>query len=358
MCLQAAVTFLTIFVQSFSIIRHAFYETFKVLHVLLSVFAIVAVFYHVRLQKYWQTDFLYPAIALWALDHAGRVARLVYGNIGAGGTKMLVEALQGSCCRVTVTMARPWAFKPGQHAYLYMPFLSYWQSHPFTVAWCEEVQQSESEKFQNICHAEYVGGRKTSMSFLVRGREGFSGKLCAKVAASKDGRMTAWGLLEGPYGGLHSMRSYGTMMFFAGGVGITDPLPNVRELVERYSQGTTATRRVVLIWVTQALDHVEWIRPWLTQIQAMERSKEVLHIMLFVSQAQSIQDTGAPSTLVQMSIGRPDIAALIGREMENQVGALGVAVCGPGALSDDVRRAVRDHQYKGAVDFMEESFSW
>jgi hypothetical protein len=73
---------------------------------------------------------------------------------------------------------------------------------------------------------------------------------------------------------------------------------------------------------------------------------------------RSTKEIHSPSATVQMFPGRPNIDTLLGIEMENQVGTLGVSVCGPGALSDDVRSAVRNRQYQGAIDFVEESFSW
>jgi hypothetical protein len=56
--------------------------------------------------------------------------------------------------------------------------------------------------------------------------------------------------------------------------------------------------------------------------------------------------------------GRPNIDTLIGMEVENQVGAMGVLVCGNGSLSDDVRRVCRKRQDQTNVDFVEESFTW
>jgi len=47
--------------------------------------------------------------------------------------------------------------------------------------------------------------------------------------------------------------------------------------------------------------------------------------------------------------------------MQAQVGAMAVSVCGPGAMGDDVREAVRGMlQGEGAkrVDLFEEAFSW
>lgn len=44
--------------------------------------------------------------------------------------------------------------------------------------------------------------------------------------------------------------------------------------------------------------------------------------------------------------------------MEEQVGAMAVSVCGPGAMGDDVREAVRGVQERKTVDLFEETFSW
>jgi len=136
-------------------------------------------------------------------------------------------------------------------------------------------------------------------------------------------------------------------------------VPHVRDLVAAYGNGgVAATRRVVLVWTIQSPEHLEWIRPWMTEILAMERRREVLRIMLFVSRPRSTKEIHSPSATVQMFPGRPNVDTLLGIEMENQIGTLGVSVCGPGSLSDEVRRAVRNRQHMGSVDFVEEAFSW
>jgi hypothetical protein len=80
--------------------------------------------------------------------------------------------------------------------------------------------------------------------------------------------------------------------------------------------------------------------------------------MLFVSRPRSTKEIHSPSATVQMFPGRPNIETLMDIEMENQIGAMGVSVCGSGGLSDDVRRAVRVRQHAGNIDFVEEAFSW
>ncbi|KAM7222408.1 Ferric reductase like transmembrane component domain containing protein [Rhypophila decipiens] len=353
----ATCAFVAIGVQAASIFRHAFYEIFKLLHIALAIVSIVGLWYHLALKDLPQLKWLQIAVVGWAVERAIRIILVGYRNFGAGGTKTLVEALPGGSCRVTVTMARPWNFKPGQHAYLYFPFISYLQSHPFSVAWSDEGEHLDGEKLPMDRH-DVLTKQKTTVSFIIRGRTGFTGTLYNKAAACIDGRMVTRCLVEGPYGGLHNMHSYGTVMLFAGGVGITQAVPHVRDLVVAYSNGTAATRKVVLVWVIQSPEHLEWIRPWMTEILSMEKRREVLRIMLFVSRPRSTKEIHSPSATVQMFPGRPNVDTLLGMEMENQVGTLGVSVCGPGALSDEVRRAVRNRQYHGSIDFVEEAFTW
>ncbi|KAI1659671.1 ferric reductase NAD binding domain-containing protein [Daldinia decipiens] len=353
----ATIAFVVILFQASSIARHAYYESFKLLHIGLAALAVAGLWYHLDLKQVSAIKWLIPVIPLWAGDRLIRVMRIIYHNFGRGGTKTLIEALPGNAVRLTVTMARPWAFKPGQHAYLYMPTISFWQSHPFSLAWSEEAEELSSDKLA-MNRQDVLAMRKTTMSFIIRGRSGMTHNLYQRAAAQPDGRLMTTCLVEGPYGGEHLMHSYGTVMLFAGGVGITHAVPHVRDLVAGFANGTVATRKVVLVWIIQSPEHLEWIRPWMTEILAMDRRRDVLRIMLFVSRPRSTKEIHSPSSTVQMFPGRPNIETLIGMEAEQQVGTMGVTVCGPGALSDEVRLAIRRKQYNTSIDFIEEAFSW
>lgn len=361
--------------QAVSPVRHAHYELFKAIHLLLAVLAVVSIWRHLGLKSLPQLKYLVAAAAVWGLDHAARLLRLAYHNAGAGGTRALVEALPGKACRVTVTMARPWSFRPGQHAYLYFPTISYFQSHPFSAAWSDEaagagVGASGSGSSSSSGSSDdgklpmdrqdvlALSKTRTSTSFVIRARTGFTAALYRRAAACEDGRMVTRCLVEGPYGGHHQLGSYGTVVLFAGGMGITQQVPHVRDLVAGFAAGTAAVRRLALVWVIQTPEHLEWIRPWMTEVLALPRRREVLRVLLFVSRPRSTKEIHSPSSTVQMLPGRPNVDALLAAEMEGRVGALAVSVCGPGALSDDVRSAVCRRQYHGAVDFVEESFSW
>ena len=267
----------------------------------------MGVYYHLAAKNFAWIFFVNLAFALWATDRGLRLLRLLYRNISLRGmTTATCEALPGDAVRVTIQMARPWKFAPGQHLYLYMPRLALWTSHPFTVSWSEEEQyiKFDEEKLslhrQDIVHAT----GKAKMSLIIRRRTGFTDALYKKAYSSPDRTFTTRVLAEGPYGQVDSLGSYGSVVLIAGGIGITHPVGYVRELVNAYAQGTVATRRVTLVWVIQSPEHLEWIRPWMTEILAMEKRREVLKVLLFVTRPKSTKEIRSPSSTVQMFPGR------------------------------------------------------
>jgi hypothetical protein len=145
---------------------------------------------------------------------------------------------------------------------------------------------------------------------------------------------------------------------FAAGVGITHHISFLRHLVAGYSEGTVAARRITLVWIIQSPEHLEWVRPWMTSLLAMERRRDIFRAMLFVTRPRNTKEVRSPSATIQMFPGKPNIQTVIDGEAEKQIGAMGVMVCGTGSLSDDVRRVCRQRQARSNIDFIEENFSW
>lgn len=96
----------------------------------------------------------------------------------------------------------------------------------------------------------------------------------------------------------------------------------------------------------------------MTSILGMDRRRDILRISLFITRPRSTKEIKSPSETVRMFPGRPNIETVVGQEAEQAVGAMGVMVCGPGGLGDDVRGAVRRRQTDGSVDFIEAGFGW
>lgn len=354
--------------------RRAFYETFLHLHQALAVAFLAAVWLHT--EEYTKHhDILKAVVAIWVLERLIRLVRLVIHNFGHGGTRAEVSILPGDAVQIKMTLARPWSFAAGQHAYIYLPRIGWWTSHPFSVAWCDDDDDEHSsdgrsediEKETSLPTAtrqQSIHSQQRSWAtpqgniyFIVRRKRGFTEKLWRKAATSPNGVFTTRAFAEGPYNE-QKLHSYGTVLLFATGVGITHSVPHMKELVQGYGYGTVATRKVVLIWILQSPEHLEWIREWMTTILALPNRRDVLKILLYVSRPQDNREIYSPSSSVQVFPGKPNVQAVVDEEVSSAIGAIGVSCCGIGALADDVRAACRSWMGKVNIDFEEESFSW
>jgi Predicted ferric reductase len=137
----AAMVFLSL--HSPSPIRHAFYETFLHLHQLAAVLAFLGVYLHLQLDNLPQRSWAQTIACIWLGDRLARLFRLVHLNISTSGTtKMVVQALPGEACRVTFHLPKLVQIEPGCHVFAYIPSISWWMSHPFSIAWAEPSTSS------------------------------------------------------------------------------------------------------------------------------------------------------------------------------------------------------------------------
>ncbi|KAH7115386.1 ferric-chelate reductase [Dactylonectria estremocensis] len=244
------------------------------------------------------------------------------------------------------------------HAYLRFWGINAWENHPFSICWVSHKSDSslpvlEKEPLTSIDKSNTT----TSVSFLIGAQTGMTRKLFEQASSSRRTlRMKA--AMEGPYAGHHSLGSYGHAVLFAGSTGITHQISYIRHLLEGYNEGTVATRRITLVWIIREYESLEWVRPYMDTILRILHRKDVLRIHIFITRPQDPRDFVSASTTVRMFPGRPNVPLLLQKEVQDQMGAMCVTVCGPGALADDVRGAVRSVQGHSVVDFVEESFTW
>ncbi|KAL1650864.1 hypothetical protein SLS58_000983 [Diplodia intermedia] len=352
--------FALLFIQAWSPLRHAFYETFINFHRLGVALAIAGA---------W-LPWMKLCLAMWICEWLWRAWKCAKYNVSMrrGMSKVTIEALPNDACRVTIDLVRTWNHRPGSHVHLYVPSLAGWASHPFSVAWASMHHQSmpasvEDEKLglptTNPAHDLTRPNQKMrSISLVCRAREGFTRKMFDRAKAQPMGILTSYGMVEGPYGGHESLDSYGTCILFAAGVGITHQTSFVRHLVAGYHAGTVAARKVVLVWSIPNTECLEWVRPWMDEILRMPGRREVLKILLFITRPKNHAEINSTSGSVQMFPGRCDVQTIIDREISERVGAVAVTVCGAGAFSDGVRTAVRSRVDEGSIDFIEEAFTY
>lgn len=357
----STIAFTIIGIQAWSPFRHAFYETFLSIHRLLVIASLVGLYKHLALHSLPQIPWMHLIFFFWAAEWFFRFLSITYYGFSLKQrSRITVEAMPGEAVRVTVDMVREWSPKPGCHVHVWMPLLSGPHSHPFSVAWAAPVTPDSKEMTLPTMEddALVLGApvKSKQISLICRARTGLTRKMYEKACAAPNEQFSTWGFIEGPYGGHHSLDSYGTLVLIAGGVGITHQVMYLKHLVNGFNRGTTATQRIVLIWTVPDSDCLEWVRPWMDEVLRMPGRKQCLRIKLFITRPKGRVESS--SDTVKMFAGRPNVNTLIEEEVRSRVGAMAVTVCGSGGFSDGVRAAVRPWLTEGCIDFVEEAFTY
>ncbi|KIX06432.1 uncharacterized protein Z518_04408 [Rhinocladiella mackenziei CBS 650.93] len=365
--LIAVIGFTVIFLQSPKVVRNLAYEFFLHLHFVLV--AIIIAFLWIHLEELPQRYLLLGAIIIWGVARTWRLATLMYRSVGRGGVAARIHLLQGDAIKISLQTPRPWTYRPGQSLYLTVPSIGLWTAHPFSVAWSgiEDLSSlSDSDRSHFNEKRPAISSRsidveapgEPTISLIIKKQRGLTRQLWNHADKAVEIRpLTAY--IEGPYGNERKLSSYGTVMLFTSGVGITHQLGYVRELVAGFAEGTVATKRLTLVWVIPSTECLDWIRPWMHEILAMERRREVLKILVYITRAGLSQSIRSPSEMVRMYRGRPNIEELMRIEAGEKIGCLAVSTCAGGELADEVRRVSRLMLNNGTnLDLIEEGFGW
>ncbi|KAJ5515062.1 FAD-binding 8 [Penicillium fimorum] len=374
--LVGTVAMMFLCLHSPSPIRHAFYETFLHLHQMAAVLAFLGVYIHLRIDSLPQQNWARTIAAIWLGDRLARLFRLAHLNISTSGTTtMVVQALPGEACRVTFHLPKLVQIEPGCHVFAYIPSISWWMSHPFSIAWAEpstsntatllpSPTQPPKGKYTDLEKQSNLPTKPTKpttqVSLIIGAQKGMTRRLYNLANASPSKSLTLSGFIEGPYGSNPiNPSSYGTTILFSAGAGITHHLLHTHALVTQAAQNSSATRKVYLIWSVRSTDHLAWVSNYMDQILRLPNRRDILVIKLFVSKPRRAADIVSPSATVLMHSGRcrPDV--VLDEILSSRTGATLVSVCGPGAFADEVRSAARERIGEGAVvDFVEEAFTW
>ncbi|KAL9053624.1 MAG: hypothetical protein Q9162_004652 [Coniocarpon cinnabarinum] len=366
----ATLVFIFMGLQAWSPLRHAFYETFLNIHKLAAIACIVGVYLHCSHGELPEVQYVQIVIAFWALEYVFRTGRIVYRNWArqSGLTRVTIEALPAEACRITYHLARPWKFSPGVHIHAYLPRYGLLSSHPFSVAWSEDHVRSslsDDEKLPttgplkvNELDLQRSGTVRTDVSLIVRSFTGMTSHVYKAACNAPNKVITTWGAIEGPYGGHESLDSFGTVLMFAGGVGITHQLSYIRHLVAGAGNAMVAARKIILVWSVPTTENLEWIRPYMDEILRYPGRREVLKIMLFVTKPRSRNEIMSNTGSVAMYPGRCSPGTIVEKEFLEREGAMAVTVCGPGPFADSVRQASRRLCEVGSVTFVEEAFTY
>ena len=302
--------------------RRLSYEVFLILHILLAVFVIVGCWYHVILK--WGFNFydnwLYAACAVWFFDRLVRVLRVAKNGV----RRAVVTEIGPDHVRIDIEGVR-WASRPGYVAYAYFPTLNSlrpWENHPFSInstavfhsynhtlapasasigSSSSDNGSGDVEKHSSQVLATQVTNGATpgtaGVTLIVKKNKGLTSLL------RSHNRMPT--LLDGPYPQHPSSEvlKCDHILLIGGGIGITG----------------------LIAWA-HAHPHVKLA--W-----SVKSSAEAL-----------VQETAVALRNVadkEIVIGdRLNIEAMLKIEAEAGYAKVGVVVCGPGGMCDEVRARV------------------
>ncbi len=324
-------------------VRDYAYELFLLKHIVLSVILIVSSWYHAYdLYKYLggYEDWMIAISVIWMFDRLGRVLRIAI----AGPRRAKVTALNEDYVRIDIPGIR-WGRQPGKHVYVYFPTLhplKPWENHPFSVLQTALLQpsharvgsdynsQSSTDQSHDRHDVEKINAVKRTANEVVRNTHSDIGLTlyvrkstgATKDLAAVDNLLT---LFEGPYpsSSTRQVLQCDRLLLIGGGIGITGLLPFVNN-----------HWNVKLAWSIK---------------ESARCLIEELHVAL-----SAVADK-------EIRVGnRLNVEQLLQEEVEAGWERVGVVVCGPSGLCDDVRATVVAASKLGKTDFeLEvEAYAW
>ncbi|KAI2787135.1 hypothetical protein POX_f07497 [Penicillium oxalicum] len=249
--LAALVPLLVLCIHSLPLLRKYAYELFLTIHIPVSWISVAMMFWHTKnFLSSW--GYLWATVVIWMTTYILRFLHLNWSNplrpaAFMVGEECTVTLLPQGAVRVTVPTRMRW--RPGQYVYLSMPSVAFFQSHPFTItSLC-------SDDFPSRYGEEY---RDCVLVFRPLG--GFTRKVF-RQALWNSPLHTYSALLEGPYGGMQrEMAAFNSVVFVAGGSGITAVVSQLLDLIKKVRDGKAITRSIRVIWALKGPETMEWFQ--------------------------------------------------------------------------------------------------
>ncbi|OLN96666.1 Ferric/cupric reductase transmembrane component 2-like protein 3 [Colletotrichum chlorophyti] len=330
------------------------YELFYILHVFFFILSLVFIGLHHPDVAENVAYAVAVAGGMWVLDHAVRLTRLGVNSINNTAT---VYPLPNGATRIVLKKS-PSTARSGEHAYLWIPRIRLLETHPFTIAAVEPLE------------------------FVVSAHDGFTRGL--HEFASKNPGADLSASVQGPYGYLPDLTSYDRVVLVAGGSGASFTIGVALNILARMKSGSE--QKVVVVWAVKKSAILSWFSAHLERLLQHPN----FSVSLFITdeplssrrdrpvstegprssrlsdsdtealrfKESDVQNAFSPS----LNYGRPDVAAVIRRAVEESTPAQRVIVmgCGPQRLMQELRNTTASEiRTKGpSVDLHCEQFGW
>ncbi|WWC71775.1 uncharacterized protein I206_105734 [Kwoniella pini CBS 10737] len=238
----ALICFVFLVVLSIKPIRSRWYELFLITHIALALMSLVLLWFHLTHMKGKYDPWVWACAAIWCLDRAIRIARvlvLTHKALSKKGknTVAIMSDNESGLIRLSITTSIKMTPQPGQYYFIYQPFsIKPWENHPFTLASWKTDDASKS----------------TTLDFLVAPQKGITKKWRKRILKTEKKMDHTRFLLEGPYGHSNPVQNFEHILLVAGGSGITSMLAYIHQL-QNHSEDLKQirTKTLSLIWVVK-----------------------------------------------------------------------------------------------------------
>ncbi|KAH7247716.1 hypothetical protein MRS44_010812 [Fusarium solani] len=339
------------------------YELFYVLHVVFFVVSLVFISLHHPTAAERVIIAMGLAAGMWFLDRLVRVSRLVYHGINNTAT---LQPLPNGGTRVILNKKLLGA-NPGEHAFLWIPGIRRFETHPFTIA------------------------RTEPLEFVVASQDGFTRDLHQYALKNPGAILRA--SAEGPYGQIPDLARYDRVVIFAGGSGGSFAFGSALRLL-RASEGSDKTD-ATLVWSMRNSALLEWFSAHLRDVGHSPGFKTSIHITgerevekLSNRSGLGTADGSEGALVLEDSLGdesaielssitgdlpsdthgasvhyqRPNVNDFVAQSVEGMASGQRVLVmaCGPAGLLKEVRSVATSRMVPGGphVSLHCEQFGW
>ncbi|KAI8661062.1 FAD-binding FR-type domain-containing protein [Fusarium keratoplasticum] len=358
----AGFSLLTVVMAALTLQRRR-YELFYVLHVVFFVVSLVFISLHHPTAAERVIIAMGLAAGMWFLDRLVRASRLVYHGINNTAT---LQPLPNGGTRVILNKKLLGA-NPGEHAFLWIPGIRRFETHPFTIA------------------------RTEPLEFVVASQDGFTRDL--HQYASKNPGAILRASVEGPYGQIPDPARYDRVVIFAGGSGGSFAFGSALRLLQ--ASEDSDKRDVTLVWSMRNSALLEWFSAHLRDVGHSSGFKTLIHITgqkeiekpsnrsgLGTADGSEgalvLEDSLGDESAIELSsltedqpsyihgasvhYQRPNVNDFVAQALEGMAPGQRVLVmaCGPAALLKEVRSVTTSRMVSGGphVSLHCEQFGW
>ncbi|KAJ9386300.1 hypothetical protein DTO063F5_3814 [Paecilomyces variotii] len=309
---MAAIALATLLIAMLPYMRQWFYELLLTSHLILGVFAAIAIWLHLRGRLGFDRICLLVSVGLFLLNSIIYIIRQIFRNFVIGEPFAIADIMKHKdAVEITFRPPRPWKVQAGQYVYIRAPgvrLLSFAESHPYSIIWWENGPDDKA----------------VSISVLAKVESGFTKAL----SASPYTRLRV--LIDGPYGEHKDIQSYSSILMVAAGIGIAAQLSYVKEMVGqlRTSEIPIHHKRISLVWQLDEEYHQDWVCNWMDKLLDEDSKTMALVYSLYVLNNTDVSSRDGNRVRVgrrgAIFYGKPDLRVSAEPKIRDELRSLAV----------------------------------